>query len=236
MTTTEWAQKEIELAIKRENPNWDGESFDYGISCLKSALKAYESLGEDEHSGASFDITASILKRLMANLPLSPITEADFENVKENGYGEYKNKQCPRMFSLFQENQNGKISYNDLHRVISFDLLSNPEIPWSNGQVDRLINELHPITLPYCPTEQRYEVYTKSFVLKGFSDISYENGTSTCDYFIYYTEPNGKKHKLNKLIECGEEVEIKGIRKLIILMKLKKLTKQRELERAKETL
>jgi hypothetical protein len=25
-----WAEKEIELACKHENPDWDGESFDYG--------------------------------------------------------------------------------------------------------------------------------------------------------------------------------------------------------------
>ena len=30
MKLNEWAEKEIEIACKRENPNWDGKSFDYG--------------------------------------------------------------------------------------------------------------------------------------------------------------------------------------------------------------
>ena len=51
-----WAEQECRLACKRENPNFDFDSndFDYGCSCYKSALKAYNSLVEDDHSGMSF--------------------------------------------------------------------------------------------------------------------------------------------------------------------------------------
>ena len=27
MTMSEWAKREVEIACKKENPNWDGESF-----------------------------------------------------------------------------------------------------------------------------------------------------------------------------------------------------------------
>ena len=29
MTTRECAEREVEIACKKENPNWDGKSFDY---------------------------------------------------------------------------------------------------------------------------------------------------------------------------------------------------------------
>ena len=74
----EWAQREVELACKKENPEWDGESFDYGCSCYQSALKAYKSLLEDGHSGYSFSVTKNILNKLMDGRPLTPITEDDF--------------------------------------------------------------------------------------------------------------------------------------------------------------
>ena len=35
-------RKEIELAIKRENPNWDGKSFDYGCCIYQNVLECYE--------------------------------------------------------------------------------------------------------------------------------------------------------------------------------------------------
>ena len=71
MTTEEWAEREIEIACKKENPNWDGKSFDYGCACYQSALKAYKSLCEDEHSGGSFNITKNIpvLRRGLNTFP-----------------------------------------------------------------------------------------------------------------------------------------------------------------------
>ena len=64
----EWAKREVEIACKRENPDWDGESFDYGCSCYQSALKAYKSLCEDGHSGYSFGATRNILKQTENNI------------------------------------------------------------------------------------------------------------------------------------------------------------------------
>lgn len=52
-TASEWAEDEVRLACKRENPDWDGKSFDYGCSCYQSALKAYKSICGDGHSGFS---------------------------------------------------------------------------------------------------------------------------------------------------------------------------------------
>ena len=79
-----WAEHEVERACNKENPDWDGKSFDYGCSCYQSALKAYKSLMEDKHSGMSFAFTRSILTRLMERLPLTPITEDDFKDAPKD--------------------------------------------------------------------------------------------------------------------------------------------------------
>ena len=47
MGMLEWAEKEVEIACKKENPDWKPGEFDYGCSCYESALKAFKSLLED---------------------------------------------------------------------------------------------------------------------------------------------------------------------------------------------
>lgn len=54
MTVHELAELKIKEACQRENPDWDGESFDYGCSIYQSALKAFKSVCDDKHSGASY--------------------------------------------------------------------------------------------------------------------------------------------------------------------------------------
>ena len=83
MSMYEWAEQECRLACKRENPDFDfdGDDFDYGCSCYKSALKAYKSLVEDDHSGMSFSFTRDILERLMRHEPLTLITDDDLKRV-----------------------------------------------------------------------------------------------------------------------------------------------------------
>ena len=49
----DWARREVEIACEKENPNRKGDEFDYGCACYESALKAFESLCEDGHSGFS---------------------------------------------------------------------------------------------------------------------------------------------------------------------------------------
>ena len=51
MSLQEWAKNEVEIACKRENPDRKEGEFDYGCACYESALKAFESLCEDGHSG-----------------------------------------------------------------------------------------------------------------------------------------------------------------------------------------
>ena len=72
-----WAKREVEIACNKENPNRKEGEFDYGCACYESALKAFESLYEDGHSGFSIKMTQAILNRLIDEQPLKPFDDSD---------------------------------------------------------------------------------------------------------------------------------------------------------------
>ena len=207
-----WAEQECRLACKRENPNFDFDSddFDYGCSCYKSALKAYKSLVEDEHSGMSFSFTRDILERLMRHEPLTPITDDDFKGEdsicsdKDLASRGLKSEiQCPRMSSLFREETiDGEVTYNDLHRACCIDI-ENPSNVFSSG-IDRIVDELFPIKMPYFPEKGNYKVYVQTFLTDR------ENGDFDTRGVIYLTTPDGKRIDVNRFYteKNGEMVEI----------------------------
>ena len=212
MSTYDWAEQECRLACKRENPNFDfdGDDFDYGCSCYKSALKAYKSLVEDEHSGASFSFTRDILERLMRHEPLTPITDDDFKG--EDSICSDKNLasrglkseiQCPRMSSLFREETiDGEVTYNDLHRACCIDI-EDPSNVFSSG-IDRVVDELFPIKMPYFPEKGNYKVYVQTFLTDK------KNGDFDTRGVIYLTTPDGKRIDVNRYYteKAGKMVEI----------------------------
>ena len=163
MTMSEWAAREVEIACKRENPNYiPGEGgWDYGCACYESALKAYKSLCADGHSGFSFGATAGILKRLLDSYPLTPITE-DEECWADSRFDCDKlSQQCQRMFSLFRDRQpDGSYKYHDVERVICCDADDKSAPRWSNGFISRVIDEMFPITMPYYPVG-KYHVFVR---------------------------------------------------------------------------
>lgn len=201
----DWAEQECRLACKRENPDFDfnkdgldEESFDYGYACYKSALKAYKSLCEDEHSGMSFGFTKNILIRLMEGLPLTPITDEDFKE-DENCYCESPESlakrglksdiQCSRMSSLFRkETLDGKIIYSDLNRSFFVDI-ENPSDTFQSN--DSFLNELFPITMPYMPKKGKYEIYCQTFLTDK------ANGDFDTRGVLYVITPEGKKVDVN---------------------------------------
>ena len=198
MKQSEWAKREIEIACKKENPEWDGESFDYGCSCYQSALKAYNSLAEDEHSGCSWNITKNILIRLMNSLPLTPITDEDFDNssdllpskvLKEQGF--VSQKQCQRMSSLFRhETLDGKVTYSDVNRVYCIDI-NNEGNTFICSRARKIVDQLYPITMPYKPTVQGYKIYTEDFLTDK------KNGDYDTQAYIYMITPSNERIDLN---------------------------------------
>lgn len=146
----EWAKNEIELACENE----DG----YGRLCYRSALKAYESLINDGHSGMSWGITRNILIRLMNSKPLKPI-----EDVPEVWHKSISgNYQCTRMSSLFKQvSEDGTVTYDDVDRVVAYDI--NSGIGWHNSSISNMINDMFPISMPYYPPTEPYSVYFEQF-------------------------------------------------------------------------
>ena len=214
--------KNVDLLAKKENPNFDFDSddFDYGCSCYKSALKAYKSLLEDEHSGMSFSFTRNILDRLMRCEPLTPITDDDFKGEdsicsdKDLASRGLKSEiQCPRMSSLFRkETIDGKVTYHDLDRAYCIDI-EKPSETFSCSATD-IVDELFPIKIPYLPKREKYKVYVQPFLThkkhgdldtRGIIYLMTPDGTRI-DINRYYTEKEGKlveisKDEYDKLLE-----------------------------------
>ena len=218
MSTLQWAEQECRIACRKENPdfNFDSDDFDYGCSCYKSALKAFKSLCEDGHSGTSWNFTKSILERLMAGQPLTPITDDDFfvsdpeaipplggdEWLKEQGLK--SDIQCPRMSSLFRkETIDGKVSYTDVNRAFFRDI-EHPSDTYSSN--DDFLDDMFPITMPYVPKKGKYEIFAQTFLTdvnhgdfdtKGILYLITPEGEKV-DVGIYMTEKDGKMVRISE--------------------------------------
>lgn len=152
MSMLDWAKREVEIACKKENPDRKEGEWDYGCACYESALKAFECLCGDGHSGFSIKMTQAILNRMIDGQPLTPIE--DTEDIWEEclfGRKGSKKYQCGRQSSLFKTvYDNGKVEYNDVDRFACVNI-NDPSYTYHSGLVDRVMKELFPITMPYIP-------------------------------------------------------------------------------------
>lgn len=209
MSMTEWAENEVKLACKKENPDWDGESFDYGCSCYQSALKAYKSLCDDGHSGFSFSLTKNILIRLMNSLPLTPIE--DTEDVWKMSYKDEDGTviyQCVRKSSLFKDvKKDGSVSYHDNNRCYCQEI-DDPKDTYINGVAEKFVDELFPITMPYYPnTLERYKVVVRTFSAEGYEKDNEDYNTRG---YLFVDAPDGKHFDIGRFYADvnGRMVEI----------------------------
>lgn len=161
MSIDVWAKKEVELAMNETiKSGSDNCSTHYICECLKSALKAFNSLLEDGHSGASVEQTLMFLQRLVRRLPLTPIDEDTTwvkSNVSESGKTTYR---CARMSGLFKDvDSEGNITYTDVHRVVCVNKDDVQAPVWYNGFVSRIVNSIYPIKFPYYPSSDPIIAY-----------------------------------------------------------------------------
>lgn len=212
MDLIKWAEKEIELACEKERrvaeQHGDPDGAGYGIGYYQSALKAFKSLCEDEHSGFSIGMTMHILNRLVNIEPLTPVF--DTEDVWEYCWNrdEIVTFQCTRMSSLFKRiHPDGTIKYEDNDRIRCYDPNDERHITWSNGFISHIINKMYPITMPYCPGT-KYEVAVREFLTDG------ENGDFDTMEIAHVYIINGRdeerveinrffKEENNKWVEIG---------------------------------
>lgn len=203
MNMSEWAAGEVRIACERERATTietekdvDAMMQAYTESCYQSALKAYNSLCGDGHSGMSFSITAGILKRLCSGYPLTPID--DTEDVW-NLVGETSDKkeyQCSRMFSLFKtvSKIDGSVQFHDIDRFLCVDPNGTT---YTNNFINQQLSKLYPLTLPYMPEGK--------FLVKAF-DFATNANPGEFDTILIRSvkEPNGQEVLLNL---CFKETE-----------------------------
>lgn len=200
MSMMEWAKREVEIACKREKPDRKEGEWDYGCACYESALKAFESLCEDEHSGFSIQMTKQILMRMINGEPLTPIEDTDDIWGECTRYEcDYKTYQCKRMSSLFKYvYDDGTVKYSDNNRIICCDIL-NPESTWYNGFVRNIVDEMFPITMPYIPKEKPYKVYCEEFLTDP------KNGDYDTVGVLYCIQPDGERVDIFKFFKESDD-------------------------------
>lgn len=143
-----------------------------------------------------------VMERLANCQPLSPITEDDFDDPKSNGI----DFQCQRYSSLFKcVEPNGKATYIDVDRCICINV-ENEDETFSEGFVDKLVDKLFPITLPYYPNLKHFEARV------SYWPIIKEDDTRRSILQIHsIKEPTGVVHKINRMWQVdsnGEYTEI----------------------------
>lgn len=209
MSLLEWAKREVEIACKRENPERKEGEFDYGCACYESALKAFESLCEDGHSGMSIRFTKAILDRLIDGQPLTPIE--DTEDVWNEGYrwnkqDDHITYQCKRMSALFKDvYDDGTIRYHSTDYCYFVDV-NNPDSAWQNGFISRIIADMFPITMPYMPGKP-IRVVTEEFL------VDPKNGdydTMGVLYCLKEEDGEQKRIEINRFFRESEGYEPRG--------------------------
>ena len=194
MSMTEWAENEIKIACQRENPDRKEGEWDYGCSCYESALKAYKSLMEDEHSWMSFGLTRNILIRLMHGRPLTPIEDApdSWNHITTCHQGKYTAYQCKRMSSLFKYvYKDGTIKYTDIEHVCCVDIKS-PEISFRNSFICEVCDDICPVTMPYYPSSHPNIVYV-------------DETESTLHILYYLIKDTGERIDINRYFVKGDD-------------------------------
>lgn len=186
MSLIDWAKKEVDIACKSKNSNRK-------IGGYESALKAFESLCNDGHSGVSIKITQNILNRLIDGKPLTPIEDVD--DVWESAYVRNdgtKSYQCKRMSSLFKRvHPDGSITYNNNNRYVAVDI-DNINCGYHANYIDVIMDEIiGPITMPYIPEPKPYYVFCEDFL------FDYNNGDFDTVGLLFYKDQDGNKIELN---------------------------------------
>ena len=177
--------------------------WDYGRACYESALKAFNSLCEDGHSGFSIGSTKAILNRLINNKPLLPIEDTDdvWNDISDiSGLkGEEVNYQCKRMPSLFKYvYADGTVEYIDVDRYHGANI-NCLDATYRSGLIDTVMDELYPITMPYMPADRAFKIYTEDFL------VDPSKGDYDTVGILYAITPSLERVEINRYFKETEE-------------------------------
>lgn len=204
-----WAEKEIEYARKYySKPPMDDTTKDgkdgYTVSCMKDALKAFKTLTDLKgHTMQSMEYVKYFLNRMIDGKPLSPVEDTDdvweYSHTYEDGTKVYD---CTRSHNLFKYvAKDGKVSFYDTTLSISHNVGNGHT--YRSSMTNRMVNELFPITFPYCGFSKPYIVEEEDFNI-----VTGEPGSFDTYAYFNVTKPDGTKVELNKFYK---EVEHKSV-------------------------
>ena len=223
MTMTEWAKREVSVACGKEQSSTNDDSCMYMCACYESALRAFERLMEDGHSGMSINITKHILNRLIDGLPLTPIEDTDdiWSDIIDiaGTHGEVANYQCKRMSSLFKYvYADGSVKYHDNYRITCVNA-DNSSDTYYSGFIANIIDDMYPITMPYMP-DGVYRVRVGEFLYDP------SNGDFDTIHILGVTKPDGTYEAIDRYFKEGDHewIEIE----LMQYIKRKNEAKERE--------
>ena len=199
MRMEDWAKKEVEIASAKERGNAPADEFDYGCACYDSALKAFNILCDEyNNSGASIRFTKFILDRLIDGKPLTPIEDVPevWDYIADISGGGIR-YQCNRMPSLFKNvfPDGRNIEYDDVDRCYYQDK-DNPDYTYCMRFVDRIIQKMFPITMPYIPESKPIKV------ICSYCPSDLINGRPNASTAIWHCiKPDGEIVEINKFFE-----------------------------------
>ena len=199
----EWAKREIGYALNDlKTMHKEDPEYRYYEACCNSALKAFEGLLSDNHTGNSISITEDILTRLIEGKPLTAITDTEdaWINIHADPKDSSTHYQCKRMSSLFKwVAQDGTVKYTDNNRCVCVDVHSR--LTYRNGLASRYIDEHFPIRMPYYPAAPPFVVYTEDFCV----DKPQAVGEFTHKALLHMTRPDGKADDIGLYYKENDE-------------------------------
>ena len=161
-----WARKETNLLLKdiqkrteqqdcSSTPDLTQEQANKLTDMADTALKAYEMMfakAKELDSYAMLQAGRSIVDRLFKQLPLTEITEADFEEAGKDGIAH-----CTRADRLIKFTNEETTVYIDQGRFM--DIRVEEDKPIFNSLVEAIAQEGFPIELPYTPTGKTIAIF-----------------------------------------------------------------------------
>lgn len=201
MSMYDWARQEVQLAKAELKRNKNDEA-QYIIACYDSALRAYEKLINDDHTGMSFATTRRILENLMYEIPLMPLEDKEimWNHVDHCGNESvFQHKRMPSLFKMVNK-KTGAVKFSDNNRVLCKNLLDTDSAYFYNGFISRVIDGMFPIEFPYMPTKEKYVAYVTEFLMDpangdfdtiNLVSVKLPNGDAR-SINLYYKEENGR--------------------------------------------
>lgn len=159
-TMYSWAVEQCNDLVKAVGE----EEQEYMRMCCDSALKAYESLIEDGHSGMSIGFTRDILMDLIDYRPLVAIQNEPDNWVYKFSRGDtlfFAHKKYNSLTKKTDVNGN-VIRYTDTHRLTCINADSGAH--YYNGFLNDVLSDLFPIEFPYKPPKTPFKMIVKDIL------------------------------------------------------------------------